>query len=60
MQESDKYASQKNHLSKQKQLRVWVNPDKYEAFKQKVEANGTSIYSLINTWIDQYLYESES
>ena len=60
MQESDKYASQKNHLSKPKQLRVWVNPDKYEAFKQKVEANGPSIYSLINAWIDQYLYESES
>ena len=60
MQESDKYASQKNHLSKQKQLRVWVNPDKYEAFKQKVEANGASIYFLINAWIDQYLYESES
>ncbi len=59
MLESDKYSSQKKYLSTQKQLRVWVNPDKYAAFKQKVESNGTSVYSLINKWIDQYLHESE-
>ena len=51
----DKYNSQKKYLSKQKQLRVWVNDDKYEQFKNAASKNGESIYGLINKFIDEYL-----
>ena len=57
MPEKDKYSSQKKYLSTQKQLRVWVDPDKYNTLKLKAEKNGTSIYALVNRWIDQYLHE---
>lgn len=53
----DKYATQKKHLATQKQVRVWVNPEKYEAFKEKASSEGTSIYALVNQWISQYLQE---
>ena len=53
--EQDKYATQKKYLSSQKQLRVWVSPEKYEALKQKAASEGVSIYALVNGWIDRYL-----
>jgi hypothetical protein len=53
----DKYASQKKYLTTKKQLRVWVDPDKYDALKQKAKINGTSVYALVNEWVDQYLQE---
>ena len=51
----DKYTSQKKYLSQQKQLRVWVNADKFEKFKNAAQKNGESIYGLINKFIDEYL-----
>lgn len=57
MEAKDKYTTQKKYLSTQKQLRVWLDPAKYEALKEKAQKNGTSIYALVNGWIDQYLQE---
>lgn len=53
----DKYSTQKKYLSTQKQLRVWVDPEKYDALKEKASHDGTSIYALVNKWINQYLQE---
>lgn len=55
MTEKDKYQSQKKYLEKKKQLRVWVDENKYNKFKVAVEQNQTSIYALINQFIDNYL-----
>ena len=55
----DKYASQKKHLATRAQLRVWVDPQKYEALKEKTKKNGTSVYALINGWLDRYLESEE-
>ena len=55
MAEKDKYAGQKKHLATQKQLRVWMSPEKFEALKEKAAQNGTSVYALVNQWVDQYL-----
>lgn len=55
MSEKDKYQSQKKYLEKKKQLRVWVDETKYTQFKNAVEQNQTSIYALINQFIDDYL-----
>lgn len=50
------YAPQKKYLKEsRKQLRVWVDTNKYENFKNLVEKNDTSIYSLINKFIDEYI-----
>ena len=57
MTEKDKYQSQKKYLEKKKQLRVWVDENKYAQFKIAVEQNQTSIYALINQFIDDYLNE---
>ena len=57
MTEKDKYQSQKKYLEKKKQLRVWVDETKYTQFKIAVEQNQTSIYALINQFIDDYLNE---
>lgn len=55
---SEEYNAQKKYLSdKKKQLRVWVDAEKYEAFKQAVKKNGESIYGLINKYIDGYIAE---
>lgn len=51
------YASQYKFLAKRSQLRVWVEKDKYEKFKRAVEKNGTSIYKLINEFVDNYIGE---
>ncbi len=54
--EKDKYSSQKKYLSEhKKQLRVWVDTEKFEQFKEIVEKNNTSIHSLINNFIDEYI-----
>lgn len=57
-QQKDKYSTQKKYLSSQKQLRVWLSPEKYDALKEKAHAEGTSIYALVNNWVDAYLQES--
>lgn len=54
---AEKYSSQKKYLSTQKQLRVWVSPEKYDALKEKAARDGVSLYALVNNWIDQYLQE---
>lgn len=55
-----KYSAQQEHLkNKRKQLRVWVESDKYERFAEKVKQNGTSIYALVNQFIDDYLQEAK-
>lgn len=59
----DSYAAQKEYLSKKKQLRVWMDADKYDNFKALASGNNESIYSLINKFVDDYLSsagESES
>lgn len=54
--ESDKYSTQKKHLSEnKKQLRVWVDTEKYAKFQEAVKKNETSIYALINNYIDEYI-----
>ncbi len=57
-QKKDKYSTQKKYLSSQKQLRVWLSPEKYDALKAKASAEKTSIYALVNSWVDAYLQES--
>lgn len=52
---NDKYAAQKKHLSTKKQLRVWLSTEKYERFKKAVELNDTSIYAVINNFVDEYI-----
>ncbi len=54
----NKYEPQKEYLkNKRKQLRVWVENEKYARFSEKVKQNNTSIYALINSFIDDYLAE---
>ena len=55
MEKNDKYTTQKKYLSTKKQLRVWIDPEKYAELKEKADRDGTSIYALVNGWIDQYL-----
>lgn len=55
----DKYASQKKHLSNKKQLRVWIDAEKFNRFKITVAAKEDSIYKLINKYVDDYLAENE-
>lgn len=56
---TDKYAPQKKHLSEKKQLRVWVNAEKFDRFKKTVAVQNDSIYRLINEYVDNYLSENE-
>lgn len=51
------YAAQKKHLQSKKQLRVWMDAEKYESFKTAVQKDGKSIYELINNFVDEYLKE---
>lgn len=57
MDKAASYESQKKYLSNRKQLRVWVEMEKYQRFEAKVRKEGESIYSLINKFIDEYLNE---
>ena len=56
MSESN-YAAQKKHLQSKKQLRVWMDAEKYESFKTAVQKDGKSIYELINNFVAEYLKE---
>ncbi len=51
----DKYAAQKKCLSSKKQLRVWMDEDKYNAFKELVQSQGLSVYSVINDFVSSYI-----
>lgn len=62
MEENKSYGPQKKYLAKnKKQLHVWVNPEKYQRFKELVAENGTSVYALINQYIQDYIdkYDGE-
>ena len=51
------HTAQKKYLSTQKQLRVWLDSDKFETFKKVAELSGTSMHRLINDYIDEYLFQ---
>lgn len=56
---NDQYAPQKKYLAqKRKRLSVWVETEKYEAFKSLVQSQNQSIYGLINAYIDEYMQKS--
>ena len=50
-----KYLPQKKYLEKRKQLRVWLDAEKYDIFKESANKNGHSVYGLINDFVDDYL-----
>ena len=50
----DKYSAQKEYLKKQKQLRVWVDPEKYAACAQTAKEHGQSIHAVITQFIEEY------
>lgn len=58
MQNNNNQAQKKHLAEKRKQLRVWVENEKYEQFKQAVAKDGTSIYAVINAFIDSYIAEA--
>lgn len=58
MKSTNNQAQKKYLAEKRKQLRVWVENEKYEQFKQAVEKDGTSIYAVINAFIDSYIAEA--
>ena len=58
MSEGTKYTPQKKYLKKQKQLRVWISEEKYVLFQQAVAKSGTSIYSVINQFVDEYIQKT--
>ena len=47
--------SQKKYLASQKQLRVWMEAEKYTNFKALVTQRGKSIHRIINDFVDGYL-----
>ena len=53
------YAAQYKFLARKRQLRVWLEKDKYERFKKAVRKNDTSIYRLISEFVDDYLEKNE-
>lgn len=59
MSNADKYEAQKKYLSTKKQLRVWIDGEKFERFKKTTTENGDSIYGVINSCVDDYLKENE-
>ena len=52
---SQNNVAQKKYLASQKQLRVWLDAEKFEAFKSAASGNGTSMHRLINDFVDEYL-----
>ncbi len=58
MKSTNNQAQKKYLAEKRKQLRVWVENEKYEQFKQAVEKDRTSIYAVINAFIDSYIAEA--
>lgn len=59
MSNVDKYEAQKKHLSTKKQLRVWLDEEKFERFKKVTTEKGDSIYGVINRCVDDYLKKNE-
>ena len=55
MEKNDKYSAQKKYLKNKKQLRVWMEEEKYDCFKETAQNNGQSIYELVHKWVDEYL-----
>ena len=51
----DKYAAQKKYLSTLKELRVRMPVDKYNTFKELVQSQGLSVYSVINDFVSSYI-----
>ena len=51
------HTAQKKYLSNQKQLRVWLDAEKFESFKAAASRNNTSMHRLINDYIDEYLFQ---
>nr|DAP93558.1 MAG TPA: Alginate and motility regulator [Caudoviricetes sp.] len=50
----------KKHLNeKRHNLRVWVDKEKYERFKNLADKNGESIYFLVNKMIDDYIAQEK-
>lgn len=59
MSQTPAYSSQKKYLEKKKQLRVWLDADKYEKLKAVTQTNGESVYSIINNFVDEYLNKNQ-
>lgn len=59
MSNADKYETQKKYLSTKKQLRVWMDEEKFERFKKVTAKKGDSIYGVINRYVDDYLKKNE-
>lgn len=53
--QKDKYAAQKKYLSTLKELRVRMPVDKYNTFKELVQSQGLSVYSVINDFVSSYI-----
>lgn len=51
------HPAQKKYLSNQKQLRVWLDAEKFENFKAVASLNNISMHRLINDYIDEYLFQ---
>lgn len=56
----DKFSSQKEHLKTQKQLRVWMSPEKLDAFKEATKNNDTTMYAAIHDFVDNYLEKNSN
>lgn len=54
------YEKQKKYFESRKQLRVWVDAEKYERFRASLEQSGDSVYAAINRYIDEYLKYQET
>lgn len=54
MSEPSSYDQQKKYFANRKQLRVWVELGKYQRFEAAVKAQGKSLYSVINQFIDEF------
>lgn len=54
---NNNHSAQKKYLANQKQLRVWLDSDKFETFKKVAELSGTSMHRLINDYVDEYIFE---
>ena len=52
---NNSYEKQKKYFEYRKQLRVWVETEKYEAFTNAVKNSGESVYSVIHQFIDEYI-----
>lgn len=46
---------QKKYLLKQKQLRVWMESEKFEKLKKLTAQRGTSIHRIVNNFVDVYI-----